>query len=105
MKAISALPIRAVPELPFVGARCRSWGGLALANAVVRQQSWVRTPVIAWGLWQHQEIGRPQEGKMPLNFHGAEPFFDPVEKVICWHGDDGLRTVLCKVTRSAIDDL
>jgi len=42
---------------------------------------------------------------MPLNFHGAEPFFDPVEKVICWHGDDGLRTVLCKVTRSAIDDL
>jgi hypothetical protein len=48
MKAISALPIRALPKLPFVGACCRSWGGLALANAVVRQQSWVRKPVIRW---------------------------------------------------------
>jgi hypothetical protein len=48
MKAISALPIRAVPKLPFVGARCRSWEALALANAVVRQQSWVGKPVIWW---------------------------------------------------------
>jgi len=42
------LPIRAVAKLPFVGGCCRSWGGLALANAVVRQQSWVRKPVIRW---------------------------------------------------------
>jgi hypothetical protein len=47
-EGISALPIRAVPKLPFVGAHCRSWGGLALLNAVVRQQSWVRMPVIRW---------------------------------------------------------
>jgi len=42
---------------------------------------------------------------MLLNFHGAEPFFDPEERTICWHGVDGRRTVLCKVTRSAIEGL
>ena len=47
-KSNFGLPIRAVAKLPFIGACCRSWGGLALANAVVRQQSWVRKPVIRW---------------------------------------------------------
>jgi hypothetical protein len=46
-----------------------------------------------------------QGGKMPLNFRDAEPFFDPVEQAVSWHGYDGRRTVLCKVTCSAIDDL
>ena len=50
-------------------------------------------------------IDRPREGKMPLNFHGAEPFLNPVEQTICWNGDDGRRTVPCKVTSSAIDAL
>src|SRR5258708_3780379 len=49
MKAISACLIRAVPKLPFVGVCCRSWGGLALANAAVREQSSVRKPVILGG--------------------------------------------------------
>ena len=42
---------------------------------------------------------------MPLNFHGAEPLFDPVEQTVSWHGDDGRRKVLCRVTRSAIHEL
>ena len=42
---------------------------------------------------------------MPLNFHGAEPFLDPVEQTICWNGDDGRRTVPCQVTSSAVDTL
>ena len=42
---------------------------------------------------------------MPLNFHGAEPFLNPVEQTICWNGDDGRRKVPCKVTSSALDAL
>ena len=42
---------------------------------------------------------------MPLNFHGAEPFLNPVEQTICWNGDDGRRKVPCKVTNSALDAL
>ena len=42
---------------------------------------------------------------MPLNFHGAKPFLDRVEQTICWNGDDGRMTVLCKVTSSAVDAL
>jgi hypothetical protein len=42
---------------------------------------------------------------MPLRFRYAEPYFEPTERTLCWHGSDAPRTVLCKVTRSAIDDL
>ena len=42
---------------------------------------------------------------MPLNFHGAQPFLNPVEHTICWNGDDGRKKVPCKVTSSAIDAL
>ncbi len=42
---------------------------------------------------------------MPLIFQGGEPYFEPVEKTLCWYGSDGIRMVACKVTCSAIDDL
>jgi uncharacterized protein DUF1488 len=42
---------------------------------------------------------------MPLQFTLAEPYYDPVAGAFCWHGRDGLSMILCKVTRSAIDDL
>jgi ubiquinone/menaquinone biosynthesis C-methylase UbiE len=48
MDAISGPSTRAVPMSPFAGACCRSWDGLALANAFVRRQSWVTKLVIRW---------------------------------------------------------
>jgi uncharacterized protein DUF1488 len=42
---------------------------------------------------------------MPLVFQAGEPYFEPVEKMLCWFGSDGIRMVACKVTCSAIDDL
>jgi Protein of unknown function (DUF1488) len=42
---------------------------------------------------------------MPLVFQAGEPYFEPVEKMLCWFGSDGTRMVACKVTCSAIDDL
>ena len=48
MKAISEHPKRGAPISPAVGASWHSERGLALANAIVRQQSWVRKLVIRW---------------------------------------------------------
>jgi len=42
---------------------------------------------------------------MPLKFHGGEPFVEPMSQAVCWHGNDGRRTVVCKATRLAIDAL
>ena len=42
---------------------------------------------------------------MALTFQLGEPFYEPVERCLCWHASDGRRAILCKVTRSAIDDL
>ena len=42
---------------------------------------------------------------MPLQFTLAEPHFDPITHTLRWYASDGLRVVLCRITRSAIDDL
>ena len=42
---------------------------------------------------------------MPLTFDLEEPYFEPVERALIWHAHDGHSMVICKVTRSAIDDL
>ena len=42
---------------------------------------------------------------MPLTFDPEEPYFEPVERALIWHAHDGHSMVICKVTRSAIDDL
>ena len=42
---------------------------------------------------------------MPLTFHLEEPYFEPVERALTSHAHDGHSMVICKVTRSAIDDL
>jgi len=46
MKAISELPKRGAPVSTAVGASWHSGRGPALENAIVRQQSWTRKPVI-----------------------------------------------------------
>jgi len=48
MKAISELPTCGAPMLPAVGACWHSGQGLALANAIVREQFRLRKPVIRW---------------------------------------------------------
>jgi len=48
MKAISKLPKRGAPISPAVGVSWHSGRGLALANAISRQQSWVRKLVVRW---------------------------------------------------------
>jgi hypothetical protein len=46
MRAISEPRTGAEPLLPSVGAWCRSWRVLGLANAIVRQQISLSEPII-----------------------------------------------------------
>ena len=62
MKAISELRTDAEPLLPSVGAWCRAWRVLGLANAIVRQQTSLSEPIIRWmsgniNRWQQYQPG------------------------------------------------
>jgi hypothetical protein len=48
MKAILEYPTRCAPISTAIGPFWNSERGLTLANAIVRQQSWVRILVIRW---------------------------------------------------------
>ena len=65
MKAISELPTRGAPISTAVGACWHSGRGLALANAIVRQQTWIRKPVIRWMSVQIIDTESSTQGLIP----------------------------------------